>query len=213
VSESAPIRVVIADDHKVVRSGLATFLRAFRDLELVGQAANGREAVALAERERPDVILMDLMMPEMDGAAATKAIRERWPEVQVVALTSFKEDEMVKNVLQAGAIGYLLKDVGADELASAIRSARAGTPTLSPEATAVLLQTTRTPRRPGHDLSTREREVLALMVEGLNNREIADRLVISPTTAKFHVSAILGKLGVENRTEAVALAVQHRLVG
>ena len=213
MTESGPIRVLIVDDHKVVRSGLATFLRAFRDLELVGQAANGREAVALAERERPDVVLMDLMMPEMDGAAATKAIRERWPEVQVVALTSFKEDEMVKNVLQAGAIGYLLKDVGADELASAIRSARAGTPTLSPEATAVLLQTTRTPRRPGHDLSTREREVLALMVEGLNNREIADRLVISPTTAKFHVSAILGKLGVENRTEAVAMAVQHRLVG
>jgi len=213
VSESAPIRVLIVDDHKVVRSGLATFLRAFRDLELVGQAANGREAVLLAERERPDVVLMDLMMPEMDGAAATKAIRERCPETQVVALTSFKEDEMVKNVLQAGAIGYLLKDVGADELASAIRSARAGTPTLSPEATAVLLQTARTPRRPGHDLSTREREVLTLMVEGLNNRGIADRLVISPTTAKFHVSAILGKLGVENRTEAVALAVQHRLVG
>ena len=213
MSESAPIRVLIVDDHKVVRSGLATFLRAFRDLELVGQAANGREAVLLAEQERPDVVLMDLMMPEMDGAAATKAIRERWPEVQVVALTSFKEDEMVKNVLQAGAIGYLLKDVGADELASAIRSARAGTPTLSPEATAVLLQTTRAPRRPGHDLSSREREVLTLMVEGLNNRGIADRLVISPTTAKFHVSAILGKLGVENRTEAVALAVQHRLVG
>jgi len=213
VSESAPIRVLIVDDHKVVRSGLATFLRAFRDLELVGQAANGREAVLLAERERPDVVLMDLMMPEMDGAAATKAIRERCPATQVVALTSFKEDEMVKNVLQAGAIGYLLKDVGADELASAIRSARAGTPTLSPEATAVLLQTARTPRQPGHDLSTREREVLRLMVEGLNNRGIADRLVISPTTAKFHVSAILGKLGVENRTEAVALAVQHRLVG
>jgi NarL family two-component system response regulator LiaR len=208
-----PIRVVVVDDHRVVRSGLATFLRAFRDMELVGQASNGREAVLLVEKERPDVVLMDLLMPEMDGAAATKAIKERFPETQVVALTSFKEDEMVKNVLQAGAIGYLLKDVGADELAGAIRCAKAGKPTLAPEATEVLLQAQRRPKAPGHDLSAREREVLTLMIEGLNNKEIADRLIISPTTAKFHVSAILGKLGVTNRTEAVALAVQQRLVG
>lgn len=213
MSEDGPIRVLVVDDHKVVRSGLATFLRAFGDMALVGQAVNGREAVLIVEQERPDVVLMDMLMPEMDGAAATRVIRERFPGTQVIALTSFTEDAMVQDVLRAGAIGYLLKDVGADELASAIRRARDGKPTLAPEATEVLLRSQRQPKAAGHDLSPREREVLALMVEGLNNREIAERLVISPTTAKFHVSSILGKLGVDNRTEAVALAVQQRLVG
>jgi NarL family two-component system response regulator LiaR len=212
MSEAGRIRVLIVDDHRVVRSGLATFLRAFRDMELVGQASNGREAVVAAEKERPDVVLMDLAMPEMDGAAATAAIRGRLPRTQVIALTSFKEEEMVRDVLKAGAIGYLLKDVGADELAGAIRRAHAGKPTLAPEATEVLLQSQRRSTAPGHDLSAREREVLALMVAGLNNREIGDRLIISPTTAEFHVSAILAKLGVDNRTEAVALAVERRLV-
>jgi len=213
VSESAPIRVLIVDDHKVVRSGLATFLRAFRDLELVGQAANGREAVLLAERERPDVVLMDLMMPEMDGAAATKAIRERCPETQVVALTSFREDELVTGALQAGAIGYLLKNVSADELAGAIRAAKAGRPTLAAEATRALIESARQPRPLGHDLTAREREVLSLMIQGMSNPEIADQLVVGRSTVKFHVSSILGKLGVAGRTEAVATALQQHLVG
>jgi NarL family two-component system response regulator LiaR len=155
---------------------------------------------------------MDLVMPGMDGAAATRAVRERCPGVQVIALTSFKEDELVKGALQAGAIGYLLKNVSAEELASAIRAARVGRPTLSPEATQALIQQASAPRPPGHDLTAREREVLALMVQGLSNPDIADRLIVGRSTVKFHVSSILGKMGVESRTEAVALAVQHHLV-
>ena len=207
----APIRVLLADDHRVVRSGLAAFLSAFDDFELVGEASNGREAVQLCARLRPDVVLMDLVMPEMDGAAATKELRARCPETQVIALTSFKEDELVKGALQAGAIGYLLKNVSADELAHAIRAARVGRPTLAPEAAQALIQSARAPAPPGADLTAREREVLHLMVQGLTNPEIAERLVIGRSTVKFHVSSILGKLGTATRTEADALAVQHRL--
>ena len=212
MSESKPIRVLLVDDHAVVRSGLGAFLLAFDDLELVGEAGGGEEAVRLCEQLRPDVVLMDLVMPGMDGAAATRAIRERCPQIQVIALTSFKEQELVQGVLEAGAIGYLLKNVAANELAGAIRAAHAGRPTLAPEAAQALIQATREPLSPGHDLTPREREVLALMVEGLSNPEIAKRLVVSPSTVKFHVSSILSKLGVTSRTEAVALAVQHHLV-
>jgi NarL family two-component system response regulator LiaR len=161
---------------------------------------------------QPDVVLMDLVMPGMDGAAATRAIRERCPQVQVIALTSFKEDELVQGALQAGAISYLLKNVSADELADAIRAAHAGRPTLAPEAAQALVQAASHPPPPGHDLTPREREVLALMVEGLSNPQIAERLVVSRSTVKFHVSSILSKLGVDGRTEAVALAVQNHLV-
>lgn len=212
MSQGKPIRVMVVDDHAVVRSGLKAFLMVFDDLELVGEASSGQEAVQVAENALPDVILMDLVMPGMDGAATTKAIRIRLPGVQVVALTSFREDELVKNALQAGAIGYLLKNVGADELADAIRSAYAGRPTLSPEAAQVLIQASRQPPQPGYDLTDREREVLALLVKGMSNNEIADRLVVSRSTVKFHVSSILSKLGVTSRTEAVALALNHKLV-
>jgi NarL family two-component system response regulator LiaR len=203
---------VIVDDHRVVRSGLSAFLAASDDLELVGEASDGRQAVELCQRLRPDVVLMDLVMPGMDGAAATKAIRERCPETQVVALTSFKEDELVTGALQAGAIGYLLKNVSADELARAIRAAKAGHPTLATEAAQALIGSARQPRPPGHDLTAREREVLTLMVRGLSNPAIADRLIVGRSTVKFHVSSILGKLGAATRTEAVATALQHRLV-
>jgi NarL family two-component system response regulator LiaR len=157
---------------------------------------------------------MDLVMPYMDGATATQAIREKYPRVQVIALTSFKEDDLVQSALKAGAIGYLLKNISADELAKAIRSACAGRPTLSPEAAEALIHTARKAGElaPGHDLTAREREVLALMVEGLNNLEIADKLVISRSTVKFHVSNILSKLHVTSRTEAVALALQKHLI-
>jgi NarL family two-component system response regulator LiaR len=212
MTELKPIRVLLVDDHTVVRSGLSAFLLAYDDLELVGEASDGERAIQLCQQVQPNVVLMDLVMPGMDGATATGLIREKCPSIQVIALTSFKEQELVQSALKAGAIGYLLKDITADELAAAIRSAAAGKPTLSAEAAQVLIQATRAPaEKPGFDLTNREREVLALMVEGLNNKQIAERLVISISTAKFHVSSILSKLGVTSRTEAVAVALQNKL--
>lgn len=208
-----PIRVALVDDHAVVRSGLIAFLLAFEDLHLVGEAADGEEAVRLCLRVQPDVVLMDLMMPYMDGVAATRQIRADNPHVQVIALTSFKEEEMVQEALRAGAIGYLMKNISADQLAEAIRAAHAGRPTLAPEATHALIHSaTRSPTPPlGHDLTEREREVLELMVIGLNNAQIAERLVVSRSTVKFHVSSILSKLHADNRTEAVVIALQQKI--
>ena len=212
MTPSQPIRVMLVDDHTMVRRGLATFLKVFDDLELAGEAASGDAAIQLCAQVLPDVVLMDMVMPDMDGATATRAIRGQFPMVQVIALTSFKEEWLIQSALQAGAIGYLLKDVSADELARAIRAAHAGRATLSPEAAQALVHAATQPPAPGHDLTERERAVLALMVEGLNNTEIAERLVVSPSTIKSHVSNILSKLGVTSRTEAVALAVRHRLI-
>lgn len=212
MSETEPIRVLLVDDHAVVRSGLAAFLLAFDDLELLGEAGNGEEAVQFCERQQPDVVLMDLVMPGMSGVEATRAIRERWPQVQVVALTSFPEEDMVQGALRAGAISYLLKNVSADELAQAIRSARVGRRVLAPEATQSLIEAAQRPPVPGDSLTGREREVLALMVEGLHNQEIAERLVVSRSTIKSHVSNILAKLGVASRTEAISLALRQKLL-
>lgn len=207
-----PIRVMIVDDHAVVRSGLAAFLSVYDDLELVAQAASGNEALRLSQQVVIDVVLMDLLMPEMDGATATRLLLEQCPHLQIVALTSFRETELVEGALRAGAISYLLKDVTADELARAIREAHAGRPTLATEAAQALIRATRQPSSPGHDLTPREKDVLAQLVRGLTNEEIAHELVVSPSTVKFHVSSILGKLGVTTRTEAAALAMRHRLV-
>jgi NarL family two-component system response regulator LiaR len=212
MSASEPIRVMIVDDHSMVRRGLATFLRVKADLELVGEASNGQEAVDMCEQVCPDVILMDLVMPEVDGTTATRLIRQRWPEVQVIALTSFQEKELVREVLQAGAISYLLKNVSADELAEAIRAAHAGRSTLAPEAAQALIQPDSQEHTPGGDLTPREREVLVLMVEGLSNPEIAERLSVSRSTARAHVSNILSKLSVSNRAEAIALALRSKIV-
>lgn len=212
VAGAGRVRVLIVDDHAVVRSGLATFLHAFDDFELVGEASDGAGAVRLCGETAPDVVLMDLLMPEMDGVEATRAIRERHPAVRIIALTSFQDQSRVQAALDAGAIGYLLKNVSADDLARAIRSARSGRPTLAPEAAEALIHAATQPPAPGHDLTRREREVLALLVQGLNNGQIAKRLVINQSTVKFHVSNILGKLGAATRTEAVALAITHRLV-
>jgi len=207
-----PIRVMVVDDHAMVRRGLATFLMVYDDLELAGEAESGEEAIQLCAEVKPDVILMDMVLPVMDGAAATRVIRKRYPKVQVIALTSFKDKNIIKNALEAGAIGYLLKDVSAAELALAIRAAHAGRATLSQDVAQVIVQTAGQPPEPGLDLTEREREVLALMVEGLNNTQIAGRLTVSPSTIKSHVSNILSKLGVSSRTEAVTLALRHGLV-
>jgi two-component system, NarL family, response regulator LiaR len=205
------IKVMIVDDHAVVRSGLSAFLLAFDDLEHVGDATGGAEAVGKCQSLRPDVVLMDLVMPDVDGAEATRRIKEACPEVQVIALTSYKEDDLVQGALRAGAISYLLKNVTADELADAIRGAHAGRSTLAPEAAQVLVKAATEPAQ-DEGLTSRELEVLRLMVHGDRNPDIAEKLFVSRSTVKFHVSNILMKLGAATRTEAVAVAVQRRLV-
>jgi two-component system, NarL family, response regulator LiaR len=205
------IRVMIVDDHAVVRSGLGAFLAAVDDLELIGEAENGEQAVVRAKNLHPDVILMDLMMPGMDGVTATRLIREQNPSVQVIALTSFQEDEMVQNAMKAGAIGYLMKNVSTRELEAAIKAAKDGRMTLSPEAAQALVRAIQHATE-AEILTGREKEILKLMVEGLNNAEIAGRIVVSLSTVKYHVSNILSKLGVDNRVAAIATAIQIKLV-
>lgn len=212
MSDQHRIRVLIVDDHDMLREGLASFLVAFPDLELAGQATNGREATVLADSLLPDVILMDLMMPETDGVAATRTILQRHPGMKILALTSFGEEDLVRAELQAGAIGYLLKNVSAAELAQAIRAAFSGRPTLASEAAMALLGTAGNLVPLGDDLTERERDVLKLMVHGLSNPDMARRLHISRFTIKNHVSSILSKLGVSSRTEAATLALKRRLV-
>jgi len=212
VNESRPIRVMLVDDHQMVRNGLGTFLLVHDDLELVGEAGDGEQALTTFERVDPDVVLMDLKMPRMDGVEATRALLKRDPELRVIALTSFKDEGLIRDALDAGAIGYLLKDVDADDLADAIRAAYRGEPTLAPEAAWALFKAARRGRELGDDLTGREREVLALLVEGLTNPEIANRLYVSDSTVKTHVSNILSKLGVATRTEAVSLALQKGLI-
>ena len=206
------IQVMLVDDHNVVRSGLAAFLRAYDDLELVGEAKNGLDALNLCHKRQPEVILMDLMMPEMDGIAATRAILADYPEIKIIAMTSFEDEELVQGVLAAGAISYLLKNVTSDELAAAIRAASLGKSTLSPEAARVLVQATRPTKQPSYELTEREMEVLNLVVQGQSNQQIANGMVISVATVKAHVSSILSKLQVSSRAEASAYAIKHKIV-
>jgi NarL family two-component system response regulator LiaR len=206
------IRVMIVDDHLMVRDGLKVFLSTYDDLDVVAEADNGEQAVQLCPQVRPDVVLMDILMPNMDGPTATTLIRASCPDIQVIALTSFAEEDLVQQALQSGAIGYLLKDVRADKLADAIRAAHQGRSTIDAAAAQILVQSARQPPQLGHDLTAREREVLALLVNGMTNKEIAEQLTLSMGTVRLHVSNILSKLGASNRTEAATLALQHKLV-
>jgi NarL family two-component system response regulator LiaR len=207
------IRVLIADDHGVVRKGLRMFLGRDPEIVLVGEAADGQEAVALARQRRPDVVLMDLLMPGMDGIAATAIIRRELPETEVIALTSVLESDSVVGAIKAGAIGYLLKDTQAAELRKAIKAAAAGQVQLSPQASAYLVQQVRLPEtRPAETLTAREMEVLRLLADGQSNKEIARTLQIAEDTAKTHVRHVLAKLGVQSRTQAVLCAIRLGLV-
>jgi two-component system, NarL family, response regulator LiaR len=205
------IRVLIADDHSVVRQGLRMFLGLDAELEVVGEAANGDEAVHMARQLRPDVVLMDLLMPGMDGVAATAVIRAELPATEVLALTSVLEDALVVGAVRAGAIGYLLKDLQGDELCQAIKAAAAGQVQLSPQAAERLMQEVRAPERP-ETLTERESEVLQLLAQGMSNKEIAHHLALGEKTVKSHVSHILVKFGVQSRTQAALAALRLGLV-
>ena len=205
------IKILLVDDHTVVRSGLSKFLMVNKDLKLVGEASDGAEAVQMVALYKPDVVLMDLMMPGVDGITATREIHQKYPKVKIIALTSFAEQNMVQGALQAGATSYLQKNVSAKELGIAIRSAYEGKMTLSPEAAQVLANSVAQPQIHGEQLTERERDVLKCMADGLSNNEIAEKLVISLGTVKFHVSNIFHKLGVESRVEAVKLAIEQKL--
>ena len=205
------IRVLIVDDHSVVREGLRMFLERDPDLEVVGEAADGAEALEQARQMRPDVVIMDLLMPVMDGIAATQAIRRELPETEVLALTSVLESASVVEAIRAGAIGYLLKDTRAAELRKAIKAAAAGQVQLSPQASAHLLGAIRTPELP-EPLTPREMDVLRLLAQGQSNKEIARALHLVEETVKSHVRHILAKLGVQSRTQAVLAAIRLGIV-
>jgi DNA-binding NarL/FixJ family response regulator len=205
------IRIVVTDDHAVVRQGLRMFLELDPELEVVGEAANGAEAVALAKALQPDVVLMDLLMPVMDGITAIGKLREEAPEVEVIALTSVLEDASVVGAVRAGATGYLLKDTNADELRRAVKAAAAGQVQLSPEAATRLMREVRAPEKP-ESLTERETDVLKLLAKGRANKEIARDLAIGEKTVKTHVSSILAKLGVQSRTQAVLHAMKAGLI-
>ena len=205
------IRILIVDDHSVVRQGLRMFLALDKELEIVGEAGDGTEAVALARELHPDVVLMDILMPVMDGIEATATIRRDLPGVEVVALTSVLEDKTVVNAVRAGAIGYLLKNTKAEDLCQAIRSAAAGQVQLSPQAAAFLMEEVRA-HEPQVTLTEREKEILVLLAEGKTNKEMAVMLNLGDKTVKSHVSNILAKLGMQSRTQAALYAVRAGLV-
>jgi len=206
------IRVLAVDDHELLRDGIRLSLLKYEDIELVGEARSGEDALQKCGQLLPDVVLMDMRLPRMDGIAATQAIKEAYPEIQVLVLTSFVEKDLVQRAVQAGAVGYLTKGASKIEIAEAIRAAYVGQTTLSPEAMQALIQATKELAKVGIDLTKRQHEVLKLMVVGLNNREIGEKLYLSPSTVSYHVSEILSKLGAANRAEASAIAVQNGLV-
>jgi two-component system, NarL family, response regulator LiaR len=209
-----PIRVMIVDDHDIVRRGLALFLSGFDDLIFVGEASNAPDAIRICGEVQPDVILMDMFLPDLDGVTLTHTIRSEYPNIRVVILTSAKDEALVQAALQAGAISYMLKNISVMEMAETIRAAYAGKPMLAPEVTQALINLTVRSNNnvPNYNLTERELAILGLMAKGLNNQDIADQLFVSRATVKVYVSTILSKLGVQNRIEAVRLALQQSLV-
>lgn len=210
--EKKRIRVLLVDDHTVVRGDLRFFLTSLDDMDLVGEAENGEAALLLCERVRPDVVLMDLMMPTMNGIQATRLIRQRHPATQIIALTSFHEDKLIHEALGAGAIGYLLKTAAARELVEGIRTAYAGRSVLAPEVVHQVVAMVSRPPQPGNDLTERETEVLRHLATGLSNSAIAEQLIVTRNTVRHHIRSILSKLNAANRTEAVVLAIQYGIV-
>jgi len=213
MAQQAPIRVLVVDDHKVVRKGLKAFLIAYDDLLLIGEAGSGEEAEKECAQKRPDVVLMDLVMPGEGGVLATRAICGAYPETKVIVLTSFEEEDFVEEALKAGATSYLLKNVDAEDLAMTIRAAHQGRAVLAPEAAQALIHAAMKSPEPVYNLTDREHEILALLVEGLTNPEIAQRLAVKNSTVKFHLGNLYSKLGISTRTEAVALALKQHLIG
>jgi NarL family two-component system response regulator LiaR len=212
MTDNNAIRIILVDDHDMVRRGLAVFLSAFNDMKLVGEAADGSEALALVEQTQPDVVLMDVLMPGLDGIETTRQIKRNYPEIQVLLLSSSSDEDMVKSGIQAGALGYVLKNISAQELAKAVRDAYHGQSTLSPAAMQALVSVTARQPEPDYHLTEREQELLGLLVKGLSNPEMAEYLTISLSTVKFHISSILAKLGASSRTEAVTIALEKHLV-
>lgn len=212
MGDNNTIRVMIVDDHLMVRDGLRVFLSIYDDILVVGEAEDGQQAVSLCDKVEPDVILMDLLMPIMDGFEATRLIRAEDSSIQVIALTSFADQELVEKAIKAGAISYLLKDVHSDKLAESIREANRGRATIDSAAAQALVASAKESTVQGDELTGREREILTLLVAGKTNKEIAGQLSLSEGTVRFHVSNILSKMGASNRTEAVSLALQHGMV-
>ncbi|MGM0364994.1 MAG: response regulator [Actinomycetota bacterium] len=206
------MKVLIVDDHLLVRQGIRALLKVYDDIEVVGEAENGREAFEMCERFEPDIVLMDLIMPEVNGIEAIKKILGNWSHIKIVALTSFKEKKLIEDSLKAGAIGYLLKNISGDELVETIRNASRGKSTLSSEASEFLISNLKKPQVTQYQLTKQERNILACLAEGLSNKKIARKLVLSVSTVKFHVSNILNKLGASSRGEAVSIALKNKLV-
>lgn len=212
MTQVTPVRLIIVDDHDLVRRGIRSALVNYPEIEVVTECSNGAEAIASCSELRPDVVLMDLRMPGVDGVAATRAIHKQNQDVQIIVLTSYDDENLVHEALEAGALSYLLKNIGVHDLAEAIKKAHARKSTLAKEATQALINTAVRPASPFPNLTRREKQVLQLMATGSSNIEIADQLTVSISTAKKHVSNILEKLNVRTRTEAVSLAFQHHLI-
>lgn len=206
------IKVLIVDDHDMVRHGLTVLLQTFPDFEVVGQIGDPRMLMTFCAAVQPDVVLMDVLMPHIDGVMATRMLRDKYPQIQIVALTSSADETRISEMLNAGAISYILKTGSIDDVADAVMAAYSGKPTLAPEATNVLLSSINRPNKIGHNLSKQELRVLALVVQGLNNNEIANRLVVSQSTVKAHVGNILSKLKTRSRTKAIAIAIRSHIL-